>query len=115
MARRRRRRRDARYYWYYRWDAGGAKHERYVGPVTDKSITDRVTLSGMTLMNWQVYLLPLSDAWMAGLKTSAAVAWREKTLEAPAVDEGRAGMFFRGAFRLDQPARVHVIAAGERP
>jgi hypothetical protein len=38
-----RRRRDARYYWYYRWDAGGAKHERYVGPVTDKSITDRVT------------------------------------------------------------------------
>jgi hypothetical protein len=37
-----RRRRDARYYWYYRWDAGGAKHERYVGPVTDKSITDRV-------------------------------------------------------------------------
>ena len=38
-----RRRRDARYYWYFRWDAGGAKHERYVGPVTDKSITDRVT------------------------------------------------------------------------
>ncbi len=38
-----RRRRDARYYWYYRWDAGGAKHERYVGPVTDKSITDRVS------------------------------------------------------------------------
>ena len=37
-----RRRRDARYYWYYRWDADGAKHERYVGPVTDKSITDRV-------------------------------------------------------------------------
>jgi len=38
-----RRRRDTRYYWYFRWDAGGAKHERYVGPVTDKSITDRVT------------------------------------------------------------------------
>ena len=37
-----RRRRDARYYWYYRWDAEGSKHERYVGPVTDKSITDRV-------------------------------------------------------------------------
>ena len=38
-----RRRRASRTYWYYRWDAGGAKHERYVGPVTDKSITDRVT------------------------------------------------------------------------
>jgi hypothetical protein len=37
-----RRRRDARYYWYYRWDADGRKHEQYVGPVTDKSITDRV-------------------------------------------------------------------------
>ena len=37
-----RRRRDARFYWYYRWDAGGTKQERYVGPVTDKSITDRV-------------------------------------------------------------------------
>jgi hypothetical protein len=37
-----RRRRDTRYYWYYRWDADGSKHERYVGPVTDKSITDRV-------------------------------------------------------------------------
>jgi hypothetical protein len=37
-----RRKRDARYYWYYRWDSGGTKHERYVGPVSDKSITDRV-------------------------------------------------------------------------
>ena len=37
-----RRRRDQRYYWYYRWDADGTKHERYVGPVTDVSITDRV-------------------------------------------------------------------------
>jgi hypothetical protein len=37
-----RRRRDTRYYWYYRWDAGGSKHERYVGPVTDNGITDRV-------------------------------------------------------------------------
>jgi hypothetical protein len=38
-----RRRRDNRFYWYYRWDADGTKHERYVGPVSDKSITDRVT------------------------------------------------------------------------
>lgn len=37
-----RRRRASRYYWYYRWDGNGGKHERYVGPVTDKSITDRV-------------------------------------------------------------------------
>lgn len=39
----RRRRKGNRYYWYFQWDADGRKHERYAGPVTDKSITDRVT------------------------------------------------------------------------
>jgi hypothetical protein len=37
-----RRLRKGRYYWYYQWDEGGKKKERYVGPVTDKSISDRV-------------------------------------------------------------------------
>ncbi len=35
------RRRERRYYWYFR-SAGRQKSERYVGPVTDKSISDRV-------------------------------------------------------------------------
>ncbi len=39
----RRKLRKNRYYWYYQWDEGGKKRESYVGPVTDKSITDRVT------------------------------------------------------------------------
>lgn len=38
----RRRRKGNRYYWYFQWDAEGRKHEKYVGPVTDQSITDRV-------------------------------------------------------------------------
>lgn len=38
----RRRKKGNRYYWYFQWDADGRKHERYVGPVIDKSITDRV-------------------------------------------------------------------------
>lgn len=38
----RRRKKGNRYYWYFQWDAEGRKHERYAGPVTDKSITDRV-------------------------------------------------------------------------
>ncbi len=38
----RRRRKGNRYYWYFQWDADGRKHEKYVGPVTDQSITDRV-------------------------------------------------------------------------
>jgi hypothetical protein len=37
------RRKKGRYYWYFQWDEGGKKHERYVGPVTDKTITDRVS------------------------------------------------------------------------
>jgi hypothetical protein len=37
-----RRKRKGRFYWYFKWDADGKKHEKYVGPVTDKSITDRV-------------------------------------------------------------------------
>ena len=36
------RRKGARYYWYFQWDEGGKKRETYVGPVIDKSITDRV-------------------------------------------------------------------------
>jgi hypothetical protein len=38
----RRRKKGNRYYWYFQWDAGGRKHEKYVGPVTDKIIADRV-------------------------------------------------------------------------
>lgn len=39
----RRRKKGARFYWYFQWDEGGKKQEIYVGPVTDKSITDRVS------------------------------------------------------------------------
>jgi len=38
-----RRLRKGKYYWYYQWDEDGKKRERYVGAVTDKIITDRVT------------------------------------------------------------------------
>ena len=30
-----------------------------------KGITDRVTLNGMTLMNWQTTLLPMDEVFMA--------------------------------------------------
>jgi hypothetical protein len=36
------RKRDSRMYWYYRQRQGDAIRDVYVGPVTDKSITDRV-------------------------------------------------------------------------
>jgi beta-galactosidase len=55
-----------------------------------KGITDRVTLGSMTLMNWQVYPLPLNDEWVSALQKSTPSA--------------RAGVFFRGSFRVDEPA-----------
>ena len=33
-----------------------------------KGITDRVTLGGMTLMNWEVVCLPMDEAYLKGLK-----------------------------------------------
>ena len=55
-----------------------------------KGITDRVTLGNMTLMNWQVYPLPLSDDWVRGLSSS------------PPGD--RPAIFFRGTFTIANPA-----------
>lgn len=55
-----------------------------------KGITDRVTLGNMTLMNWQVYPLPLDDDWVRALPSSAP--------------GDRPGVFFRGSFTLDRPA-----------
>jgi beta-galactosidase len=63
-------------------------------------ITDRVTLQGMTLMNWEAFLLPLSDAWVSAL---------------PAGDvDARPGTFFRGSFTLARPADTFIDTTGYR-
>jgi beta-galactosidase len=56
-----------------------------------KGITDRVTLAGMTLMNWEVYNLPFDDAYIRGLKPAQ-------------LDAARRGAFFKGAFDLKEVA-----------
>ena len=53
-----------------------------------KGITDRVTLNGMTLMNWQVYPLPMDAAFV----TKAATTDR-------GITEGH-GIFYKGYFNL---------------
>ena len=46
----------------------GMGHINFAQAMIDrKGITDRVTLAGMTLMNWEVFLLPLADAWVQAL------------------------------------------------
>jgi hypothetical protein len=81
----------------------GMGHINFAQEMIDrKGITDRVTLSGMTMMNWQVFLLPLSDAWMAALKTPPA--------RGSAAD--RPGRFFRGTFTLAAPADTFIDMTG---
>lgn len=58
-----------------------------------KGITDRVTLGNMTLMNWQVYALPLDEDWVSTL-----MRW------SPASVSARPGIFFRGTFTIERPA-----------
>ncbi len=52
-----------------------------------KGITDRVTLNGMTLMNWKVYNIPMDKKYMYDLRSSGS------NLKKP-------GQFFRGNFML---------------
>jgi beta-galactosidase len=54
-----------------------------------KGITDRVTLNGMTLMNWEVYLLPMDEKFLKGLGLSAGMSFKP-------------GEFFRGEFMLSE-------------
>jgi len=52
-----------------------------------KGITDRVTLNGMTLMNWKVFNLPMDDKYIYDLRSSAR-------------NPGKKGIFFRANFFL---------------
>ena len=54
-----------------------------------KGITDRVTLNGMTLMNWKVYNLPMDKKFIFGLRSTG------KNLNRP-------GVFFKGSFFLSK-------------
>lgn len=64
-----------------------------------KGITDRVTLNGMTLMNWEHFLLPMKRDYIAGLKPAE-------------IDSSRRGLFFTGRFTLEQPADTYLDLSG---
>jgi beta-galactosidase len=55
-----------------------------------KGITDRVTLNGMTLMNWKVYNLPMDDKFIYNLRSSNR-------------NPGKKGILFKGNFFLTAP------------
>ena len=54
-----------------------------------KGITDRVTLNGMTLMNWETFLLPMDEEFV---QKASAVENKKPTR--------RQGQFFKGTFEL---------------
>ena len=68
-----------------------------------KGITDRVTLGNMTLMNWQVYPLPLDDDW-----ASTLMRW------SPTPISTRPGVFFRGTFTIERPADTFLDLSNYR-
>lgn len=56
-----------------------------------KGITDRVTLNGMTLMNWKVYNLPMDNKFIYDLRSTG------KNL-------GKRGIFFKANFFIGKPS-----------
>ena len=79
----------------------GMGHINFAQEMIDrKGITERVSLSGMTLMNWLVYLLPLRDEWVVGLPAGAV--------------DARPGVVFRGTFRVDRPGDTYFDMTGYR-
>jgi hypothetical protein len=64
-----------------------------------KGITDRATLNGMTLMNWEVFGFPLDEKWVASLPERNATA-------------ARPGGFFKGSFELREVADTFLDLSG---
>ncbi len=64
-----------------------------------KGITDRVTLNGMTLMNWEVYGLPMNETFVKDLQPSKA-------------EPGKPGQFFAAKFRLDKTGDTFIDMSG---
>ena len=60
-----------------------------------KGITDRVTLNGMTLMDWNIYKLPFDNQYISTLKPAAIIP-------------NRNGAFFKGSFTLDKVADTYI-------
>lgn len=82
----------------------GMGHINFAQEIIDrKGITDRATLSGMTLMNWQVYSLPLDDAWAMRVAADGTSG---------VAQEGRPGSFFTATVTLDRVADTEVDTAG---
>ena len=64
-----------------------------------KGITDRVTLNGMTLMNWEIFNLPMDEKFIKGLEPSGK-------------EESRNGIFFKGIFMIEKTGDTFIDLSG---
>jgi beta-galactosidase len=60
-----------------------------------KGITDRVTLNGMTLMNWEIYSLPLDEKFIQSLKQNT-------------VTDSAKGILYKGEFSLNKTGDTYI-------
>ena len=60
-----------------------------------KGITERVTLNGMTLMNWKIYSLPMDEKFISSLQKQN-------------IDSAHNGLFYKGNFMLDKTADTYI-------
>jgi beta-galactosidase len=70
--------------------------------IDPKGITERVTLNGMTLMNWEVFKLPMDKAYVSGLPAESA----------PAGTDIQPGQFFKGSFNLATRGDTYLDLSG---
>jgi len=86
-----------------------------------KGITDRVTLNGMTLMNWETFNFPLDDsdirAWsregapVIGEERAPSLAQEARSVGQEAQSGGpylTRGILFKGSFELDSTADTYL-------
>jgi beta-galactosidase len=76
-----------------------------------KGITDRVTLNGMTLMNWETFNLPLGEGeikdW-SGQAGQAVAGSRGDGASSDAAPHLTRGVLFKGSFELDSTADTYL-------
>ena len=65
-----------------------------------KGITDRVTLNGMTLMNWETFNLPLDAGFVKKVAAAGGVSAGDGLT--------RPGIFFKGEFQLGRVADTYI-------
>ena len=67
-----------------------------------KGITERATLNGMTLMDWEVFGFPLEEKWITALSSAKRTG----------AETGRPGGFFKARFDLPRAADTFLDMSG---